>query len=118
MVQTQTYRGRSKAFLAKAREELAAGNLEQASEKAWGAAAVMVKAAATQRGLGHDTHNHLFGVVRTLRTESGDPEMRRLFNDANGLHHNFYERRLSADEVRDDIDSVERFVGKVENLLT
>ena len=50
MQQTKTYQERSWAFLAKAREELAVGDLEQASEKGWGAAAMMVKAVAGQRG--------------------------------------------------------------------
>ena len=48
--QVQTYRERSRAFLAKARGELLTGDLEQASEKAWGAAALMVKAVAERRG--------------------------------------------------------------------
>ncbi len=117
MQQTQTYKERSRIFLAKARDELAAGDLEQASEKAWGAASLMLKAAAQQRGLDHETHNQLFQVLRVVASELDDQELRRLFNDANGLHHNFYEHRLTAEEISDDIDSVERFVGKVESFL-
>ena len=49
MQQTRTYREQSRAFLDKAREELDAGDLVLASEKAWGAAAMMVKAVAEQR---------------------------------------------------------------------
>ena len=118
MQQTQTCKERSRVFLTKAREELAAGDLEQASEKAWGAASLMLKAVAQQRGLDHDTHNHLFQVLRVVAGELDDRELRRLFNDANGLHHNFYEHRLTAEEISDDIDSVERFVGKVESFLS
>ena len=117
MQQTQTYRERSRIFLAKAREELAAGDLEQASEKAWGAASLMLKAVAQQRGLDHETHNQLFRVLRVVVSELDDQELRRLFNDANGLHHNFYEHRLTAEEISDDIDSVERFVERVESFL-
>ena len=50
MQETRTYQERSRASLVKAREELEAGDFEQASEKAWGAAALMVKAVAQQRG--------------------------------------------------------------------
>ena len=49
--QEQIYRERSRAFLVKARTEFDAGDLEQASEKAWGAAAMMVKAVAERRGV-------------------------------------------------------------------
>ena len=55
MQETLSYQEPSQAFLGKAREELEAGDLEQASEKAWGAAAVMVKAVAEARGGGYVT---------------------------------------------------------------
>ncbi len=117
MQQATDYRRRSKAFLVKAREEWAAGDLEQASEKAWGAAALMLKEVAQLRGLQHETHNHLFGVVRILVRESGDRGLRPLFRTANDLHHNFYEDRLTADEIDDDIREVEQFVDKVESFI-
>ena len=103
--------------MVKAREELAAGDLEQASEKAWGASSLMVKAVADKRGLEHETHNHLFGVLRILVRESGDRGLRGLFHTANELHHNFYEHRFTAEEVADDIDEVEQFVEKVERFI-
>ena len=40
---TQTYQQASQRFLAQAKEELAAGDLLQASEKGWGAAAQMLE---------------------------------------------------------------------------
>ena len=43
---TQTYQQASQRFLAQAKEELAAGDLQQASEKGWEAAAHMLKAIA------------------------------------------------------------------------
>ena len=48
MQQIQKYREQSRQFLAQAQQELAAGDLPQASEKAWGAVAQMVKAWAAQ----------------------------------------------------------------------
>ena len=117
MQQAATYRERSKAFLVKAREELDAGDLEQASEKAWGAAALMVKAVADQRGLLHERHNHLFDVVHGLAIQTGDRQLRRLFYAANGLHGNFYENSYDSIGVNDAIEDVERFVEKVEKLI-
>ena len=47
---TQTYQQASQRFLAQAKQELAAGDLPQASEKGWGATAQILKAVAEQRG--------------------------------------------------------------------
>lgn len=117
MQETLTYRERSRAFLVKAREQLEAGDLEQASEKAWGAAAVMVKAVAEARGLKHEKHGHLFGVVRVLARETSDRELRGLFHVANGLHSNSYENWLDIDDVAEGLENVERFVEKIERFL-
>jgi uncharacterized protein (UPF0332 family) len=117
MQQTQTYRERSRAFLSKAREELRAGDLEQASEKGWGAAALMVKAVADERGKEHKQHRHLFSVVGDLVKETNDRELGLLFHVANDLHSNFYENWLSPEQVEQVVEEVERFVDKVERLL-
>ena len=117
MQETLTYQARSRAFLSKAREQLEAGDLEQASEKAWGAAAVIVKAVAEARGLEHEKHGHLFGVVRVLARETSDRELRGLFHVANGLHSNFYENWLDTDDVVEGLEDVERFVEKIERFL-
>ncbi len=115
--QVQTYRERSRTFLVKAREELLARDLEQASEKAWGAAGLMVKAVADRRGMEHNQHRHLFFVVDGLAKESNDRELGRLFHTANGLHSNFYEHWLSPELVVQGLEDVEQFVDKVERLL-
>ena len=117
MQETRTYQERSHDFMANARKELEAGDLEQASEKAWGAAATILKAVADVRGLEHDKHGHLYGVVRVLVRASKDRDMWRLFHVASDLHTNFYENRFEADEIAGDIEDVERFVRKVERFL-
>ena len=47
-----TYREASRQLIAQARAELEAGDLRQASEKAWGAAAQMAKASRIVAGMG------------------------------------------------------------------
>ena len=115
--QAQTYTERSRSFLVKARKELAVGDLEQASEKAWGAAALMAKAAAELRGLVHEKHYQLFNVVHGLATEAGDEDLRLCFHMANGLHGNFYENTFDSEAIGKGIDHVERFVEKVAVIL-
>ena len=114
---TTTYREQSRAFLAQASEELERGDLRQASEKGWGAAAQIVKAAADARGWEHDRHATLFRVVRELADESGDAELRYMFAVAGELHSNFYERFLDVEDVEAYLHRVAAFVDRVETLL-
>ena len=113
---TQAYRSASRRLLAQARAELAMGDLVQASEKGWGAAAQMVKAVAQQRGWDHDGHGLLYHAARRLRNETGDQDIIRFFAVAGSLHTNFYEDWLDAESVAEMLDSVERFVELVEPL--
>ena len=95
----QTYQTASRHLLAQGREELYLGDVRQASEKGWGAAAQMVKSVAEQRGWEHRNHAALFNVISRLVAETGDGDIRRLFQVANALHINFCENRDSASNV-------------------
>ena len=117
MQQTQTYRQRSRNFLVKARAELDAGDLEQASEKGWGAAAAIVKAIAQDRSWAHRGHRELQDAVNQLVDETRDGELAGLFDSAAQLHRNFYENWFSLYRVQLGIVAVERFVDKMEPLL-
>ena len=112
-----TYREASRHLLAQAHSELASGDLRQASEKAWGAAAQVVKAAAHLRGWDHSSHRGLFVTVRRLRDEVGDPEIHALFAYPNFLHANFYENSFIADDVASYIAQTEEFIAKLEAIL-
>ena len=112
-----TYREASRRLLAQAHAELETGDLRQASEKAWGAAAQIVKAAAQARGWEHDSHRGLFLAVTDLAEETRDPEIHRLFASPNYLHQNFYENGAGADIVVDHLNRTERFIAKVEAIL-
>ena len=114
---TQTYHEASMTLLAQADAELAAGDVRQASEKGWGAAAQIVKAAAQQRDLTHRDHAALYRVVDRLSTEAGDDDIYLLFQVANQLHVNFYENWDSPENVRRALAAVHNFVDKVSALL-
>ncbi len=114
---TPEYQVHSERFLAQARTELATGDLQQASEKGWGAVAQMLKAVAEKRGWEHNRHRHLSRIASRLRSEIGDRDIVRLFATASLLHENFYENELSADDVAEGLDDVESLVGKVAPLL-
>ena len=78
-------------FLEKAEEALREGDLMQASEKLWGAAAHSVKAVAQRRGWGPRQPQAPLRTVTRLADDTGDTELRNLFHVANSLHSNFYE---------------------------
>ncbi|MDE2968187.1 MAG: hypothetical protein OXS30_11985 [Chloroflexota bacterium] len=114
--QIMHYRELSGEYLRHARALLAEGDLSQASEKGWGAAAVLVKAAAEARGMDHERHRHLWQTIRVLVRETGDVELRGLFSHAESLHGNYYENMLDAEEVAEFMGDVERLVEKLGEL--
>ena len=69
MTTTTDYRASSHTMMAQSRDELAKGDLQQASEKGWGAAAQMMKAIAESRGWEHGRHRHLHQIASRLRAE-------------------------------------------------
>ena len=115
---TQQYQQASAHFLAQARQELAHGDLPQASEKGWGATAQVLKAIAEQRGWEYYRHRHYHRIISRLRAETGDGDIRRLFGVANLLHENFYENDMETDDVADGLDDVEALMGRLIPLLS
>ena len=115
---TQQYHQASAHFLAQARQQLADGDLLQASEKGWGATAQILKAVAEQRGWEHYGHRHYHRIISRLRAETGDGDIRRLFNTASALHENFYENDMETDDVADGLDDVEALMDKLIPLLS
>jgi len=112
----ERYEDLSSEYLRRARGYLADGDLTQASEKGWGAAAVSVKAVATSRGLNHSSHYQLRQVVQELAREADDDEIRSQFGHANDLHMNFYENWLDRETIELYLLQIERFVGKLRTL--
>ena len=114
---TRKYQRASEHFLSQAGQELAAGDLQQASEKGWGAATQILKAIAEQRGWEHNRHRHYLSITSRLRAETGDGDIRRLFNTASALHKNFYENEMMAEDVADGLADVKALVDKLLPLL-
>ena len=96
------YREQSQAFLDRAWQYLDRGDLLQASEKGWGAAAWMAKAVAEANGWEYLRHNQFNVVLNNARNMTGHSNLSRLREVANELHRNFYtpRRLLVSEEVR------------------
>ena len=110
---TQTHQEASRTLLAQAEAELGLGDVRQASEKGWGAAAQMLKAVAQQRGWAHQSHAALYRTISRLVSETGDDEIRRLFHVAGSLHTNFYENWDTADNVAAGLADIRKFLDKL-----
>ena len=102
------YKTQAEEFLARSQEYLAAGDLHQASEKGWGAAAHMAKAVAVAQGWEYSNHADFSDVLYRARQLSGNPRIRLLAGTANDLHVNYYRRKrhLNPGAIGEDIESV------------
>ncbi len=118
MTTETTYQSASRHLLAQARAELASGDLRQASEKGWEAAAQMVKAVAEQRGWEHQSHAALYSTIRRLRVNHRNEDIRRWFQVAGSLHTNFHENWEESGSIEEGLNDVERLVDALEPLLS
>ncbi|TMB64985.1 MAG: hypothetical protein E6J43_12580 [Chloroflexi bacterium] len=114
---TEKYATASEGLLQKAKTYLAEGDLVQASEKGWGAAAQAIKAVAEARGWQHNVHRQLFEVLARLLDETGDTEIRRQFLIANALHTNFYENWLTRGDVEAGVQEVDALLSRLRPLM-
>ena len=113
---TNEYLIGSREYMGKAYQYLAESDFPQASEKAWGAAAEMVKAIAEERGLYHKSHRVLYEIIDDLSEETGDSNITRLYHVASDLHINYYERWLPPRTVRQGVTDVQTLLDKLEPL--
>ena len=108
----------SRRFIIQADAELAAGDMLQASEKGWGAAAHAIKAVAQERGRRHDSHARLFGIADRLVAETGESDIREIFGIASDVHKNFYEGSMSKEEIADSLADIRRLLDILASLST
>ena len=100
-------------FLERSKCYLAEGDLHQASEKGWGAAAHIVKAVAAANGWEYEHHDDFSSVVMNARQRYRQPSLREMSRAAEALHVNYYKRKelLNPDLIREDIEDVERMIN-------
>ncbi len=114
---TQDHAMTAQDFLAASDREFAAGDVLQASEKLWGAAAHAIMAVAKQRGLEHGTHRALLNVARQIADEMDDERLRVGISEAQHFHSNFYNRTMEDEDVAYGRPLVHRYVALMLALL-
>jgi len=95
------------------REELERGNVRQAAEKVWGAAALALRAYALWReGRRLASHGELWEYKSTLADEWGG-WVRVAFQQASSMHVCFYEGWCDRGDVEEALKSVRRLVEEI-----
>ncbi len=107
-------------FLERSKNYLEEGDLHQASEKGWGAAAHIIKAVAAANGWEYEHHDQFSGAVMNARQRYRQPSLREMSRAAEALHVNYYRRKelLNPDLIREDISDVEQMVNVLLPFLT
>ena len=102
------YESQAREFLAKGWDFLGTGDLHQASEKGWGAAAHMAKAVAVAQDWEYGNHAEFSDVLYQARQLTDNPRLRQLRGVVNELHLNYYRRKrlLNGEETREDLEEV------------
>ena len=117
MTTAADYRTSSQAMMAQSQDELDRGDLQQASEKGWGAAAQMMKAIAESRGWEHGRHRHLHQIASRLHAQVGDRDIYPVFNTTSALHENFYENQMTAYDIAEALEDIEGLLEKLEHVM-
>ena len=112
---TATYRAATHHLLQQANTEFHQGDLRQASEKAWGAAAQITKAYAQNQTppTYHRSHCSLKDIARNLAANTNNQDFLILFNSIEQLHINFYENNRTAAAVQAGIEDAVEYVTLV-----
>ena len=93
------------------------GDRVQACDKASGAVAHGVKAAAEARCWRSDSHNYRRRIVNLLAAEYGQPELNLMQDAADQLHSNYYEDMMYAGEVGDRLELLTGLLATFTELL-
>ncbi len=114
------YRRQAREFMLKSRQYLADGDLHQASEKGWGAAAWMARAVAEAQGWKYTRHDEFANVINRARILSGDARLRNLRRAANELHGYYYTRKrfLDAADIGEGLDEIAAMLDILEPLAS
>ena len=115
--QAQGYLEAAEELLVEARKELGRGDLRQAAEKVWGAAALALKAYATwKEGRRLSSHSELWEYKRVLEGELGG-WVSDAWAQATAMHVCFYEGWCTSEDVEEALARVERLVQGVGRLV-
>lgn len=111
------YWRQSRHFLNLVDDELARGELEEASNKLWGSAAHAIKAVAESRGWAHNSHALLQAAIMRSIAEGAPPHLAGLYDLASRFHRGFYgDQSFTADQIHNGKQPIAEFIQTLESL--
>ena len=116
MSTSERYRSAAHTLYDQGIVELEAGDLRQASEKFWGAAAQAMKALAERRKWHHRSHRHFKQNLDKLQDRNDYDDLVRWFGAAELLHINFYEDHSSYETINIHAEDVSRLIDRLEQV--
>ena len=108
------YAEMSRDYMSRADDYLWRGDLVQASEKSWGAAACALKFIAEQRGWQHKSHSLLFDISDQLADELSRTDLHDMFLAAKSMHQNFYENWEPEEGVEYAVGRIKAYLSELE----
>ena len=114
----ETYANQSREFIALAHQELEQGDLLQASEKAWGAAAAAIKSVAEMRGWQHYAHTLIRAAAWRISREHHRPQIMGMMVCAYDMQRNSYEDHYGEEEVAEGIEQVAELLKVLDQVKT
>lgn len=113
----KAYVSQSLQYLENASDALRSENPEKAGEFLWGSVATAFKALVmAKKGVEIRSHGQFWDVARELTRETGDESIYKNFREANSLHSNFYESKLSLEDIKMSSDKIIALVKKLMDL--
>ncbi|BDC17260.1 PaREP1 family protein [Acidianus sp. HS-5] len=110
------YEEKAKDLLSEAKKYLEERDFIQASEKAWGACASIVKAYAEKNGLEHYRHRELEEIMSGIISQmNGDKELISEWSTCLRFHSNFYDNFMTEKNLYSSLELVENFIKNMEN---
>ena len=101
----------SREMLEDAAEMLAQGDRLQASMQIWSAAAERVREIAAELEWPYDSHADGTVIARHIARQTGNRDIAIRFGFAVETHQNFYEDRMSTDELAERIEDIRRLLS-------
>ncbi len=106
----------SRTLLSQAEVALSGGDNTEASIKGWKAAELAMKTVAAQWNLPRDTHPEIVETAMLIAVESGNDDIDLLFDVADSLNTNIYEKWFSSDSVAFSLREIERLLDMLDAL--
>ena len=100
----------SERMLDHAAKMIEQGDRLQASEKIWGAAAHRLKEIAVERGWPYDSHADGTVIARHIAQQTDTRDIAIRFGFAVETHQNFYEDRMSLEELTERLGEISRLL--------